>query len=227
MRTCLVLSFVGAVVMLSGCRGEARTPLTRAVAAGDVVTVDRLLEAGADPRARGVSALAWAARTGQIAMVRHLVARGVPTDAPSGVNSWTPLEHALHKGQTDAALALLDLGADVRGPKGRRPLAMAAGYANAPMVAALIARGADPMLDLGGGPSLIALAAAGTWDIDYQFTGCRAHERTVKTLLQRAPRLTINDSIWDRVAYSYLKLRGCRDLIQMIGRHQDKLQSRR
>jgi hypothetical protein len=100
----------------------------------------------------------------------------------------------------------------VRGRAGARPLAMAAGYGNAEMLAALIDLGANPYVALGGGPSLLALAAAGAWDIDYQWTGCGPHTATVRALQSRAPGLKAHESVWDWFAATYVSWRGCPEL---------------
>jgi ankyrin repeat protein len=215
----VLLCLVGLAAASIACRLAPRSPLDRAAAEGDLAAIDRLVSQGArldSGGGRGVSPLIWAARNGQVAAIRRLVRLGASPDLPGGVNGWTPVEHALHKGQTAAALALLDLGANVQGSKGLRPLALAAGYGNATLVEALIARGADPTLDLGGGPSLVGLAAAGAWDIDYRFSGCDRHTRTVQTLLKAAPDLRLTNSIWDRLAARYVRSHGCQGILDQL-----------
>jgi len=93
------------------------TPLIRAARRGHLRTVDRLLDAGADPDRR---------RT--------------------GADGWPPLMHALHTEQRAVVRRLLDRGADpdVAGQGGLTPLMMAASDGDAGMVRLLLAHGADP-----------------------------------------------------------------------------------
>ena len=66
-----------------------------------------------------------AARAGQEAEVRALLARGADPNAPVGQNEWPPVIHAVHKNQLGTASALIDGGADVnRADRGPTPLMM-------------------------------------------------------------------------------------------------------
>jgi ankyrin repeat protein len=218
--TAVVLAgFALLIAAAAACHPRATTPLTIAAARGDVDTIERLIAAGADPNSGGGGAftpLIWAARNGRIEAVKRLVALGANVDLRQGVNDWTPMMHALHKGQTAAAIALLDLGADISGRRGQRTLAMGVGYGNAQMTQLLLARGVDPHVNLGGGPSLLALAAAGAYDIDYQWSGCRQHTATVRALIERAPDLELNDTFWDNNALRFVRRRGCTEMLSML-----------
>jgi ankyrin repeat protein len=208
------------VLGAAGCFPRPQNGISLAAAQGDVATVERLISEGTDPdlgaSSRAFTPMIWAARAGQVAVIRVLVRHGASVDAPGGGNGWVPLQHALHKQQTEAALALMDLGADISGARGQQALAMAAGYGNAVVTEALLARGVDPHVELGAGPSLVALAAAGSYDIDYHWRGCEPHTQTLRAIVTRAPDLALGDSAWDRAARSYVQRQGCADLIAML-----------
>ncbi len=101
--------------------------------------------------------LVWAARTGDVAAIRTLAARGVDLDASSVTGprfvfpdldhrDWTALQHAVHKRQTDAVRVLLEWGADPDAtPPGSAttPLLIAASNNNPAMVRLLLDAGAD------------------------------------------------------------------------------------
>jgi ankyrin repeat protein len=216
-----LLSVLGAAALGSlACFPQPQNPLSQAAASGDVATLERLIAEGGDPnlgaKSHGFTPLIWAARAGQVGAIRALVAHGADLNATGGGNDWVPLHHALHKAQTAAALTLLDLGADLSGAVGQRALAMAAGYGNAAATEALLDRGVDPHADFGGGPSLLALAAAGSYDIDYHWSGCEPHTQTVRAIVSRAPDVTLGDTTWDRAARLYVQRRGCGELIAML-----------
>jgi ankyrin repeat protein len=216
-----LLSLLAAGVLGSpACMPRPQNALSVAAARGDVAAIERILNDGGDPnlgaQSRAFTPLIWAARAGQVAAIRVLVARGADLNAPGGVNDWVPLQHALHKGRTEASRVLLDLGADISGSIGPRALAMAAGYGNATITQALLDRGVDPHIDLGAGPSLLALAAAGAYDIDYRYRGCEPHTETLRAILTRAPDLTLGDGPWDRAARVYVQRHGCGEMIALL-----------
>jgi len=93
---------------------------------------------------------------------------------------------------------------------------MAAGYGNAAVTEALLDRGVDPHVDLGVGPSLLALAAAGAYDLDYRWKGCEAHTQTVRVIVAKAPDLALGTAYWDGVARDYVQRHGCADLIALL-----------
>lgn len=216
----LLALVAGGVLGTAGCFPRPQNAISVAAAQGDVEAVERLISEGTDPdlgaSSRAFTPMIWAARAGQVVVIRVLVRHGASLDAPGGGNGWGPLQHALHKQQTEAALALMDLGADISGKRGQRALAMAAGYGNAVVTEALLARGVDPHVELGNGPSLMALAAAGSYDIDYHWGGCEPHTQTLRALVTQAPDLALGDNAWDRAARSYVQRQGCADLVAML-----------
>jgi hypothetical protein len=58
-----------------------------------------------------ISPLAAAARAGDLGEIDRLLAAGADINEASGVNSWPPVIHAVHKGQVKALAHLLDRGA--------------------------------------------------------------------------------------------------------------------
>ena len=103
--------------------------------------------------------LVWAARTGDVAAIRGLAARGVDLNASSATGStfifpdfdhvrWTALQHAAQKHQAEAVRVLLEWGAeaDTIEAGGATPLFIAASYNDRTMVKMLLDAGADVSL---------------------------------------------------------------------------------
>lgn len=205
-------------VAFSGCSGP-RTPLTRAAFTGDLPAIERLVARGVpvdEGRSGGLTPLMWAARGGKIEAVRLLVARGADVTATGGVNGWSAVQHALHTGQTAAAIALLEAGAESTGPSGATSLRMAAGYGNADAVRALLARGADPKPPDAAGRTALTEAIGGAWDIDYRWSGCGPHTETVRALLASAPDLTVPDTMWGRSALDKARRERCDEMLALL-----------
>jgi ankyrin repeat protein len=159
--------------------------------------------------------LASAARHGDLAKIRSLIASGADSNALSGVNGWTPLLHAVHKNQLGSVSALIDGGADVNrhSSEGTTPLIMAAGYGNTPMVELLMRRGADPRITDRHGATALEAALTGAADID-RFTVFDCQADTVRALLRsnlQPPRTSINAAA-RRVA----RIKGCNEAVQLI-----------
>jgi ankyrin repeat protein len=203
-----------------GCFPRPQNAISEAAVRGDVEAVEALIRDGVDPnlgmRSRAFTPMIWAARAGQVAVIKALVRHGASLDAPGGANGWVPLQHALHTQQTAAALTLIELGADISGTTGQQTLAMAAGYGNVEVTEVLLAGSVDPHVDLGAGPSLLALAAAGAYDIDYRYRGCEPHTQTVRALIARAPDLTLGNGPWEGAARAFVQRRGCKELLSLI-----------
>ena len=82
--------------------------------------VDVLLRAGANPartHPEGETPLLAASRSGSVATVRLLLARGVDVNAAESFQKTTPLMWAAAEGHRDVVDLLLEAGAD---PNGRR-----------------------------------------------------------------------------------------------------------
>ena len=143
-----------ALLLLAGCRNHRPIDeLSSAAANNDLHRLNALLDAGADPNARGdhgITPLATAARAGAMDAIALLVRRGADPNLRCGVNGWTPLMHAIHKSQTGSLRALIAAGADVNatGAGCKTPLMMAAGYGYADMISLLTGNGADAAAEL-------------------------------------------------------------------------------
>lgn len=202
---------------LSGCFfGGPDTPLGRAAGGGDLVAMTALLDHGADPNAagaHGMTPLASAARNGKVEAIELLLARGADPHRGCGVNGWTPLLHALHKDQPAAAMRLI---ATCTAPSGELDdaLFMAAGYAQADVVAALLKAGADPRKEFGDGANALSNAVSGAFDIDFSYRGCATHTATVRALLA-VPNLRLQGSVGTAARRS-AERRGCTEMVTLL-----------
>jgi ankyrin repeat protein len=127
--------------------------------------------------------LTQAARNGDTRSIHALAKQGADVNAADGVNSWTPLEHAIHKHQVESVKALLDAGADpnLTDPRGVTPLMMAAGYGYTDIVTILLKRGADMKLRDRDGATALDFAITGVSDID-RFTLFDCQSSTIHAL---------------------------------------------
>ncbi len=216
------------VLLPTACHPAPDSPLGQAAAEGRTAEIERLIAAGApvDGRDGEFTPLIWAARSGQVEALRLLVARGADPNRRAGVNDWTPVLHAIHKGQTDTAVALLEAGARLDGSIGEEALMMAAGYGNAWMVRVLLERGMDPHAGNSNGMTPLSNAVGGAWDIDYSWTGCGPHTEVVRALLERAPDLKLPDNAWGKAARLQARRKGCDEMLSLLVRPTDAKVSR-
>src|SRR5258708_2358202 len=119
-----------------------------AAMAGDRAAVRALLTSGDDVNAAqgdGMTALHWAARHGDVDLIRMLVAAGANVKATTRLGNHTPLLMACEIGSAGAIEALLAAGADLKGTtaSGVSPLMFASAAGQADAVKTLIAHGAD------------------------------------------------------------------------------------
>jgi len=120
-------------------------PVSDAAKKGDVVELERLLDAGGDVNESDSFAppLHLAAMNGHVGAIQLLAARGADLDATSSLG--TPLHAAVQFGKVEAIRELLSVGADpdARDDDSYTPLIRAASRSSVPVVEALIAGGAD------------------------------------------------------------------------------------
>ncbi len=161
--------------------------------------------------------LASAARAGRLEQIDALIRRGADINQPSGVNGWTPVVHAIHKGQIGALRRLVDLGASLDGEVGRRALMMAGGYGEGPTVRFLLAHGVTPRADGDGGRQVMIAAVHGAWDIDDRWRGCGPHTDVVRTLLARDSTVSLGRGEEARAARAWARDKGCNEMLRLVG----------
>jgi hypothetical protein len=192
-RSSLALLLVVAAA-LAGCQRPSPVgDLGRAAASGDITRLKVLLgRTSADTPEDALSALAWAARSGQVEAATALLDAGADPNRRDRRNGWTPLMHAIHTSHGAVARLLLARGADARlGAGDTSPALMAVLDDDAALVRTMLAAGLQRdqrqhALDeaIGGG----ALA-----DLDRPIFGtCRT--ATAREILQHDPTLAIDRS---------------------------------
>ncbi len=128
------------------------TELIEAVRSGDVDRVRSLLETGTDRDSRdseGATLLMMSSYAGNLPIVLALIEAGADVNARDE-GGWTALSKSTYnfeqkRGFADVAQALIDAGADLEAAIGYgvRPLMLAAGYGETPVVEVLLKAGAD------------------------------------------------------------------------------------
>lgn len=225
LRSIAVRLGVAAVVLaVAGCHAGPETPWTEAAASGDTAALKRLLTTGIDPDApdgHGWTALHWAARSGQSAVIRVLMDAGADVNGTDqGTNGWTPLMHAIHHWQRCAVRTLLEAGADVdlRSRGGATALIMAAGYGQTDIVVDLLERGADPYAEAAEGISALWAAAGGGAIADFTdgppLGTC--FPETIRVLRDRAPDLRLKNNLASRLVGWLAPLRGCGETVRLL-----------
>jgi ankyrin repeat protein len=164
-----------------------------------------------------LTVLANAARAGDAAAIANLATAGHDVNGVDpGGNHWTPLLHAIHKGQRRSVEALIAAGADVnRASPGRTtPLLMAVGNGQADIVRLLLAAGANPRIN---GPELLATAVSGgaLTDIENPLLG-RCNTEVVRTLVREAPDLRLPQNLRSRIALGFAHLNNCDDVLRLV-----------
>ncbi|MCC6291184.1 MAG: ankyrin repeat domain-containing protein [Bryobacterales bacterium] len=162
---------------------------------------------------RPLSPMAVAARRGDAARIAELARGGVSPDAPSGVNDWTPLMHAIHANMSKSVEALLAVGADpnLACCRGLSPLILAAGYGQESNLRALLAKGASPMHRGEDGRNALDVAIMGLSDHPGAPMGA-CHADAARMLLASEPRLRETPRP-KRVAEA---LRGCPQIQKLL-----------
>jgi ankyrin repeat protein len=223
-RFMLLVGMGTALIAAGGCQEKPGTPLAAAAARNDVEELRRLLTAGhvADDPDDALTPLIWAARAGAIEAMTTLLDAGADVDARGrSTSQWTPLQHAIHRGETGAARLLLERGADPNAsssPGSLTPLLMAAADPDPTVVKLLLTYGADPRIggEYGETPLTQAVSGGALRDIDRPLLGgCRA--ATVRALLERDPGLSIPDNYAGRSALWWARFHGCEDVLRMVG----------
>jgi ankyrin repeat protein len=136
-----------AVLLVTIVRGAGDSPITKAVKAGDVSSVRKLIASRADvnaPAGDGSTPLLWAVHNSDIEMARVLIAAGAKFEVPNKYGV-TPLLDASRTGDVDMMELLLKAGADPKRThtEGETPLMAASRSGNVSAVRLLLDRGAD------------------------------------------------------------------------------------
>jgi ankyrin repeat protein len=227
---------MGTALLTTACNDATDTPLTAAAAQNDAANVRRLLAAGHSPDESGrggVTALMSAARHGAVdAMAALLDAGADPNrfDARDGVspvagaNRWTPLLHAIHKQQPEAARLLLERGADpnLGAAHGLAPLLMAADDPDPTIVELLLAYGANPRVEGRGGMTPLTQAVSGGALTDLTdrplLGGCRPD--TVRLLLAHDAGLRMPQNFAARQALFWARFHDCTEVLDLVRERQ-------
>lgn len=157
-----------------------------------------------------VPPLSVAARRGDLGMMRDLLDAGAdPNEAGIGGTRWTPLLHAVHTHQLEAARLLLDHGADPNGasPNGYTALMMAASEREPAITRLLLDYGADARRVGPAGITALSEAITGgaITDVDRPVLG-GCHPETVGVLLDRVPDLMLPGGFPGREAQFWMRL---------------------
>ena len=140
--------------------GSRQTTFDALVEAGLKVSSDELAEHQLRTSPEAELALVDAARGGDLAKVRELLALG--TNPDHAISHASALAHAARQGHALVVALLLESGADIEGGNGLSPLACAAWKGQDEIVRLLIKRGADIEGDTGGpGTALFQASAEG------------------------------------------------------------------
>jgi ankyrin repeat protein len=157
---------IGEGVDVSSGGGEFNQPPIMSACWGDHLEMVRsLVDHGADINYNGFDEgrpLTFAAATGNIALLEHLLALGAAVDAQSPLGGETALHKAVFRNRHEAVRMLIEHGAAVNLPtrsgghtamfeggaklRGERPLHLAAAYSDPAMVQLLLDAGADKTL---------------------------------------------------------------------------------
>jgi ankyrin repeat protein len=132
----------------SAALAAADAPVADAAMRGDSDTVRALLKQGADvnqSQGDGMTALHWAATSGNLELVETLLYAGANVRATTRLGAYAPLHVASKSGHAAVIRALVKAGADVNmlTSTGATALMMAALSGNADAAAALLDAGAD------------------------------------------------------------------------------------
>jgi len=142
------LAAIAAAAVLTSTAFAASDPtLLEALEAGDRATALKLLEQGADAKARGpdgTTTLMWASYGEDVDMVRRLLKAGVDVNAQNEFGA-SALSEAAISASTPIIKSLLDAGANanLKNPEGEAPLMIVARTGNVEAAALLIKAGAE------------------------------------------------------------------------------------
>jgi ankyrin repeat protein len=146
-----VWALLATLTLTAAGPGPARvpdSPVADAAQRGDVEQLRTLLRQGADVNAAqgdGMTALHWAAQSGNAAMAELLIRAGAIVSSTTRLGGYTPLHLAASNGRAEVAKALLVAGgsAGATTSTGTTPLHLAADAGHPEVVRALLEHGAE------------------------------------------------------------------------------------
>src|SRR5690349_4479256 len=147
-RRALTVGIAAAALVTTLLASADGTRVADAAMSGDAAAVRAALTGGEDVNAAqgdGMTALHWAARRGDLDVVKMLLAAGANVRAKTRLGDYTPLLLASETGHAAVIDALAAAGADPKAAtaSGVTPLMLAAASGQVDAVTALVARGAD------------------------------------------------------------------------------------
>lgn len=195
-----------AVSMLLTSAAAPDSPLADAAMKGDAVAVRTLLASGADvnaARGDGMTALHWAAETGNAEITGILVSAGAILEVTTRLGAYTPLHVAGRKGAAGVIRALLDAGANPRSvaATGSTPLHLVAGAGSAQGAKHLLDAGAEVNARAGDAQQtpLMFAAAADRADVVTLLLERGADPNVTTTLMEAATRSAVDNYAGERM----------------------------
>jgi ankyrin repeat protein len=164
-----------------------------------------VLAAASTAQAAGSNALADAARDGNRAVVRALVAKRADVNAPQP-DGTTALHWAARHGDQETVQLLLKAGANARAANryGVTPVSLAAQQGHGAIVEALLAAGADPNAMMGDGETVL-------------MTASRAGDaRSVTALLARDAAVNVRESLYGETALMWAAAENHADVVTLL-----------
>jgi ankyrin repeat protein len=145
--SCMPLQIVAALCLSTAVTASS-SPVADASQRGDREEVRRLLQQGADvnaPQGDGMTALHWAAMTGDAALAQMLIYAGANVKATTRLGAYTPLHLAARAHHEVVVASLIAAKADVNvaTAAGATPLMLAAAAGDPRVITTLIENGAD------------------------------------------------------------------------------------
>ena len=195
-----------AVSMLFTSAAAPDSPLADAAMKGDAVAVRTLLASGADvnaARGDGMTALHWAAETGNAEITGILASAGAILEVTTRLGAYTPLHVAGRKGAAGVIRVLLDAGANPStvAATGSTPLHLVAGAGSAEGAKHLLDAGAD--IDARAGDArqtpLMFAAAADRADVVRLLMENGADPGITTTLMEAATRSAVDNYAGERM----------------------------
>ncbi|MYH51127.1 MAG: ankyrin repeat domain-containing protein [Gammaproteobacteria bacterium] len=195
-----------AVSMLLTSADAPDSPLADAAMKGDATAVRTLLASGADvnaARGDGMTALHWAAETGNAEIAAILVSAGAILEVTTRLGAYTPLHVAGRKGSAGVIRVLLDAGADPRtvAATGSTPLHLVAGAGSALGAKHLVDAGAEVNARAGDARQtpLMFAAAADRADVVTLLLERGADPNVTTTLMEAATRSEVDNYASERM----------------------------